>query len=117
MHSPDSPSLFSVTQLARELRKRATRSEVLLWQQLRERKLGVRFRRQHPFGRYVVDFYAACAKLVVEVDGGVHDAQRAYDEARQAEIERLYGVRFVRLSAELVERDARAAAEFVRRAL
>ncbi len=90
---------------------------MLLWQQLRGRKLGVRFRRQHPFGRYVVDFYAACAKLVVEVDGGVHEAQREYDARRQSEIERVYGVRFVRVSAELVERDARAAAELVRRAL
>ncbi len=90
---------------------------MLLWQQLRQRKLGVRFRRQHPFGRYVVDFYAACAKLVVEVDGGVHEAQRAYDDARQAEIERVYGVRFVRVSAELVERDVRAAAAIVQRAL
>ncbi len=90
---------------------------MLLWQQLRQRKLGVRFRRQHPFGRYVVDFYAACAKLVVEVDGGVHERQRVYDAARQAEIERVYGVRFVRVSTELVERDVRAAVEIVRRAL
>jgi very-short-patch-repair endonuclease len=90
---------------------------VLLWQQLRARKLGVRFRRQHPFGRFVVDFYAASAKLVVEVDGGVHIEQVAYDLARQSEIERLYGVRFVRVSAELVEGDPRRAAEIVRAAL
>jgi very-short-patch-repair endonuclease len=64
---------------------------VLLWQQLR---------RQHPFGRYVVDFYAACAKLVVEIDGGVHEKQHEYDAPRQAEIERVYCVRFVRVSAE-----------------
>jgi very-short-patch-repair endonuclease len=48
-----------------------TLPEVLLWQQLRGRKLGRRFRRQHP-GPYVVDFFCASAALAVEVDGAVH---------------------------------------------
>ena len=99
------------------MRKAPTRSEALLWAQLRGRKVGARFRRQAVLGRFIVDFYAPCHRLVVEVEGGVHEAQRAYDSARQAELERVYGVRFVRVSAELVERDVRAAAEIVRRAL
>ena len=80
----------------------------------------MRFRFQHvfPLG-YIVDFYAPCAKLVVEVDGGIHlDPEHARaDAVRQAEIEAVYGVRFVRVSAELVERDVLAAVELVRGAL
>jgi very-short-patch-repair endonuclease len=55
--------------------------------------------------RFVVDFFAASLKLVVEVDGGMHDdaAQRERDIARERELEAVYGVRFVRLRAELFE--------------
>jgi leucyl-tRNA synthetase len=114
------PTLFRLVPFAREQRKHPTRSEAMLWGQLRKRKLGVRFRRQHPFEiGFVVDFYAACSKLVVEVDGGVHDEpeQAQRDAMRQAAIERTYGVRFVRVSAELVERDVLAAVDLVRLAL
>jgi very-short-patch-repair endonuclease len=51
--------------------------EVLLWQRLRRGQGGARFRRQHPIGDYVTDFYCAAARLVIEVDGAVHaDAAR-----------------------------------------
>ena len=58
---------------ARQLRGRMTRAEVILWQALRGgRFAGRRFRRQQPFGPYVLDFYCPSAKLAVEVDGPVH---------------------------------------------
>jgi very-short-patch-repair endonuclease len=67
----------------------------------------------------VVDFFAASARLVVGVDGSVHrrpgEAER--DAARQAAIERAYRVRFVRLSAEIVETDISRALEIIRAAL
>ena len=57
MHRNDGPSLFSLTQFAREMRKAPTRSEALLWAQLRGRKLGPRVRRQHVLHPFVVDFF------------------------------------------------------------
>ena len=119
MHRTDTPSLFVLTRFAREHRKAPTRSEALLWAQLRGCKLGARFRRQAVLGRFIVDFLAPCHRLVVEVDGSVHDSpeQQARDVARQAELERLYDVRFVRVSAQLVERDMLAALTRIRAAL
>lgn len=69
---------------ARRLRKAMTPAESLLWQRLRGRESGFKFRRQHPFGPYVVDFFCEAAGLVVEVDGGGHftEAQRSHDEER-----------------------------------
>jgi very-short-patch-repair endonuclease len=60
--------------------------EVLLWQRLRGRKAGVKFRSQHPIGPYVVDFYCSESRLVIEVDGEVHNRgdRPAHDEARDA---------------------------------
>ena len=119
MHSDDSPSLFSLTALAREKRRKPTRSEMILWEALRRRQLGARFRRQHPLGPYVVDFYCVAHKLVVEVDGAVHDSAEAAerDAARQAWLEATFGVRFVRVSAWLVERELEVALARIRTAL
>ena len=60
--------------LARELRRNATRAEISLWAGLRSTRFDhVRFRRQHPIGKYIVDFVCLEKKLVVEVDGGQHN--------------------------------------------
>ena len=81
---------------ARELRKEPTPAEALLWERLRRKQLiGFRFRRQHPIGRFVVDFFCAGAKLAVELDGEIHSTTVMEDVARQAEIERL-GIRVIR---------------------
>jgi very-short-patch-repair endonuclease len=69
---------------ARDLRDRQTIAEVRLWEALRARRLeGIKFRRQHPIGQYVVDFCCPERHLIVELDGGVHDTQREQDEARE----------------------------------
>jgi len=74
--------------LARKLRRTPTDAEIRLWSRLRRKQLaGFRFRRQHPpLGPYVVDFFCAAAKLIVEVDGGQHandgDARTRWLEAR-----------------------------------
>src|SRR6478609_4476390 len=71
-------------------RRDMTESEARLWDALRGRKLGVQFRRQVPLaGRYIVDFYAAGARLVVEVDGGYHSMRVHADAHRDRELERL----------------------------
>ena len=71
----------------RELRRNETDAERLLWRLVRNRQLcGVKFRRQHPVGRYVVDFYCHEARLAVELDGGQHaeEDQMQRDCARTA---------------------------------
>ncbi len=76
---------------ARDLRKRMTETEKLLWAQLRAKKLaGLKFRRQHPIWIFITDFYCHEVKLVVELDGGIHQEseQKQWDENRTAELER-----------------------------
>src|SRR5687768_3280166 len=58
---------------ARTLRRAMTRPEARLWQFLRTRPAGLKFRRQHPVGPYVLDFYCPQARLAIEVDGVAHD--------------------------------------------
>ena len=60
---------------ARELRRTMTPAEKLLWQHIRYGQLDAQFRRQHAVGPYIVDFFCAIAKLVIEVDGGQHSEQ------------------------------------------
>ena len=74
-------------QYGRELRQESTAAEKLLWTELRNKKLnGLKFRRQHPLDKFIVDFYCNERKLVIELDGGVHDEKinKEYDEARTA---------------------------------
>lgn len=86
--------------LARELRRAMSPPEVVLWQRLRGGRLaGLKFRRQHPMGRYIADFYCAQALLVVEIDGGSHHGERkAHDETRDARME-ANGVMVLRFTA------------------
>ncbi len=75
-----------------------TRAEEILWQRLRGSRFdGAKFRRQVPFGRFVVDFYCHAAKLVVELDGKQHEWFSEYDAARTEVLERL-GVRIIRFT-------------------
>ncbi len=85
---------------ARRLRREMTVAETVLWQALRRKASGGhRFRRQHAAGRFVFDFYCPAHKLVIEVDGEIHEEpeQLARDALRTAEIES-FGYRVLRLS-------------------
>jgi len=100
--------------VAREFRKEPTPSEDVLWQYLRRKQLeGRKFRRQQPIGPFIVDFFCAEERLIVEVDGAIHHAQREADAHRQRLLEGL-GLRFVRVSAELVESDIATALDRIR---
>ena len=80
-------AIGNLYQYGRELRQELTEAEKLLWTELRNRKLnGLKFRRQHPLDKFIADFYCNEKKLVVELDGGVHDEKinKEYDEARSA---------------------------------
>jgi very-short-patch-repair endonuclease len=75
---------------AKELRKSMTESEEILWKHLRNNKLnGLKFRRQHPLDIYIADFYCHKKKLIIEIDGGIHDTpeQVEYDNGRTFELE------------------------------
>ena len=92
---------------ARRLRRPLTASELILWEVLRESRLqGIKFRRQHPFGPYVLDFFCVKAQLAVELDGSVHeqDEQKGYDRERTAYLESC-GLRVLRFKNEEVERN------------
>jgi very-short-patch-repair endonuclease len=99
---------------AREQRKTATATEAILWQALRGARLdGRKFRRQQAVGPFVVDFYCASERLVVEVDGAVHEGQREEDRRRQSVLETL-GLRVLRLPADSVETDLPSALAAIR---
>lgn len=75
---------------ARQLRETPTHAEAFLWGKLRKKQVGgLKFRRQHIIHAYIVDFYCPQAKLVVEVDGSIHDEQEEYDHERRADLESL----------------------------
>jgi very-short-patch-repair endonuclease len=81
---------------ARELRKELTKAERLLWRYLRDRKFfGRKFRRQHIFRGFILDFYCPENKLAIELDGLVHLKQKDYDSLRQGCIED-FGVKVLR---------------------
>lgn len=76
-------------QYGRELRQSSTKAEKILWEYLRNRKLdGLKFRRQHPIDKFIADFYCHEEKLVVELDGAVHDEKMnaQYDQTRTYEL-------------------------------
>jgi len=81
---------------ARLLRREMTPAEEALWERLRDRQLcGHKFRRQHPLGGFVADFYCAASRLVIELDGAVHDSLGERDAARTAELN-AHGYRVLR---------------------
>jgi len=103
-----------MVEVARQFRKEATESERILWQALRGKKLdGLKFRRQQPVGLFVVDFYNSNYRLVIEVDGPIHDLQKQADQERQAILEML-GLNVLRIKAELVEKDINNALDMIR---
>ena len=76
-------------QYGRELRQSSTKAEKILWEYLKNKNLdGLKFRRQHPVDKFIADFYCHEKKLVVELDGAVHDDKMnaQYDEARTYEL-------------------------------
>ena len=92
---------------ARELRRRMTLPEVVLWDALRKGRLAqLRFRRQHPLGPYVLDFYLPSAKLTIEIDGSVHDgSEQAEHDARRTAWLAKSGVTVLRVPVRDILRD------------
>jgi very-short-patch-repair endonuclease len=83
------------TERAKELRRRMTRAERMLWHQLR---------RQQPIAGFIADFYCHAARLIIEVDGGIHRRQGAYDADRDRVLS-ARGLRILRFTNDQIERD------------
>ena len=102
---------------ARELRRKMTDAECVLWRQLRGRQIrGAKFRHQHPVGRFIVDFACIEAALIVEVDGGQHAEQGPRDGARTAWLNR-QGFRVLRFWNHEVLANPEGVTETIARAL
>jgi very-short-patch-repair endonuclease len=103
-----------ITELCRQLRKNETPAEKKLWEILKDRQfLNYKFRRQHPFVYFsvnrekrffIADFYCAPARLILELDGKIHDFQRDYDANRDAVLAQL-GLATIRIKNEELEED------------
>lgn len=81
MHGGAQKPLF---QRARELRNKSTRAEEVLWEYLKTKPFGIKFRRQHPYSVFILDFYCHSLKLVIEADGSIHNLE----EVKKNDIER-----------------------------
>jgi very-short-patch-repair endonuclease len=90
------PAPAKIRNFSRSLRKNPTDAEKKLWAHLRRKQIsGRRFRRQHPLGRYIVDFVCLEAKLIVEIDGGQH-TESAHGDAQRTQWLQRQGFRVVR---------------------
>ncbi len=88
------------------LRKQGIYSEVLLWKELKGKKIGFDFHRQKPIDEYIVDFYSSKLCLAIEIDGNSHDEKENYDERRQKRPEEL-GVTVLRFKDYEVVKDVK----------
>jgi len=94
---------------ARKLRSEMSLPETMLWRELRKRPGGHKFRRQHPAGLFVLDFYCAKARLDIEVDGWVHDnPARAQQDRDRSHFLRSQGIATTRIPAQRVLEDLEA---------
>ncbi len=109
------PSSRDSVAKSRELRRNSTKPESLLWSALRSGRLaGLKFRRQHPIGPYVADFYCHAVNLVVEIDGMSHDDRGEYDRERTEYLSRS-GLKVIRVLNDDVFEDLEAVIPYIAR--
>ncbi len=96
-------ALQPIFQRARELRNNATEAEQVLWEYLKTKPFDIKFRRQHPYSNYFLDFYCHYLKLVIEVDGDLHQLKdiKKKDKERQSKLE-MDGIKIIRFSNDQV---------------
>lgn len=100
------------TTRARELRQNATWSEKKLWKQIRNSRLGYKFRRQHVIGRYIVDFYCHELKLIIELDGMTHNDSKIFErDMRREEVLKNAGYHVLRYVDGVVIREIESVAQ------
>ena len=122
-HTPDTPrkrwrASAAVQVRARQLRREMTPAEVRLWRYLRNRQFnGAYFRKQHAVGRFIVDFFCAMSKLVVEIDGDSHAVQTDYDEARSQWLREQKNYRVIRVTNDDVHHNIEGVLDTIAKAL
>ena len=111
MHNGAAKPLY---QRARELRNNATHAETILWGYLKTKPFGIKFRRQHPYSIYILDFYSHSLKLVIEVDGSIHNQSdvKLNDADRQALLEK-DGLIVLRFTNQQVEKNLEVVQETI----
>lgn len=110
-------AMKTITHHARTLRRSQTREEQRLWYMLRDRRFAhYKFRRQHPVGRYILDFACCSVRLAIELDGGQHACQVEYDRHREAWL-RAQGWRVIRFWNNQLWEDEEAVMEAILGAL
>jgi very-short-patch-repair endonuclease len=107
---------FSRKETARILRKKQTSAEEVLWQELRNNKLGFKFRRQYPIDKFFLDFYCFDKKLGIEIDGDIHKFQLEADKERQEVIKTL-GIKIIRFKNDEVVNNLQAVLEKIKQEL
>lgn len=115
------PQIFNIPQYTarrQDLRNNLTHPEQKLWATLRGKQLGVKFRRQHGIGHYIVDFYCPECKLVIEVDGDSHytDAAQHKDAQRDYCLQQL-GLRVLRFTNEEINQNMQGVYEAIKRVI
>lgn len=95
---------YTLKDKRKEMRDNMTPAEDKLWQEIKSKKLGVKFRRQHVIGNYIPDFVALSSKLIIEVDGEIHKFQKEEDEQRTYDLNQR-GFRVIRFTNEEVLKD------------
>lgn len=98
----------------KDLRESSTPEEEILWNEIRNNKLGARFRRQHSMGGYILDFYCFKGRLIIELDGNLHDKE--YDAVRDAFFRQL-GYQTMRIKNKDINHDLNKVLEEVKRTL
>jgi very-short-patch-repair endonuclease len=101
---------------AGKLRKNMTLGEILLWQEIRDKKLVYQFHRQVPLYKYIVDFFCHELQLAIEIDGSSHDHPEVSvsDLTRQEELES-YGIQFLRFEEREVRKDINTVLNIIER--
>ena len=110
-----------ITKRARELRKNQTRTEEILWSLIRRKNLGVKFRRQYPIIFYegderhcfIADFVCLEKKLILELDGLIHDSKKEYDSMRTSIVNQL-GFKVVRFDNEQVNKNVEKVLDIIK---
>lgn len=95
-----------IFELAKKLRNNTTNEEMILWGILKVKFPGIKFRRQHPISNYIADFYCHSKKLIIEIDGSIHNLVevKANDEERQKQLES-FGLKVIRFTNKQVRND------------
>ena len=104
-------------EFSKALRKNQTEAEEIMWQCLRNRKiLNFKFRRQHPVHKFIADFYCPEAKLIIEIDGGIHNhhENQKYDQHRADELKAI-GITIIRFTNEDVNNNLNEVINVIKR--